>query len=407
MEVSKKYQKEILGALERAAAKPVGRLIFKIVVKPMVVVIAGKSNNGSHLTDNVIIPVGHANGNGTLINGLNPRYTFTSFVVGKGNELAYAASRATAQKPGLSYNPLFIYGVAGLGKTHLLQAIGQEIMAQNKNCVVRYATCEKFTNDFIQSVRGGRAKEFKDNYRNVDALLIDDIQFITGKEGTQEEFFHTFNELHQQNKQIVICSDRPPRAIATLEQRLQSRFEQGMIADISAPDLETRAAILTAKCQEKNFCLEENVLQYVAAHIQNNVRELEGALNRIIAHQQFNNQKITLENIKEILLLTNKASGRRGSLTPRQVIITVSNFYDINQDALLGASRKRELVVPRQIIMYLLREETSSSFPAIGQALGGRDHTTAIHAYKKISSCVEADEKIRRDLTLIKQQLYA
>ncbi|MFA6392076.1 MAG: chromosomal replication initiator protein DnaA [Patescibacteria group bacterium] len=338
-------------------------------------------------------------------NGLNPSYTFENFVVGKGNDLAKAACIATAEKPGIIYNPLFIYGGVGLGKTHLLQAVGHRTMEIYKNKKVVYVTCESFTNDFIQSVSNGKTEKFKDYYRSVDVLLIDDIQFLATKERTQEEFFHTFNTLHQARKQIVISSDRPPKAIPALEKRLISRFEWGMIADISSPDLETRAAILETKCREKGYQLSNEILSSIAASVQNNVRELEGALNRIIAHHQLNNSTPTLESTKEVLSAL-ASTPRKGALTPKQVIATVAEFYEINIKDLIGESRKKELVVPRQISMFLMREEIKTSYPSIGQEVGGRDHTTAMHAYMKITKEVEENEKIKQEIDLILQRLY-
>ncbi len=337
--------------------------------------------------------------------GLNPKYTFNTFIVGKNNELAKAASLAVTANPGLTYNPLFIYGGAGLGKTHLLQAIGHETLKNAPKNKILYITCEKFTNDFINSVSNGKATSFKDIYRSVDVLLIDDIQFLAGKEGTQEEFFHTFNSLHQNNKQVVISSDRPPKAIPALENRLLSRFEWGMIADISLPDLETRLAILEAKMNEKQYAIEKNILNYLAANISNNVRELEGALNRIIAFHQLNNTTPTLESVKKILtnLTTNL---QKKSLTPKDIVQTVANFYDVSVDDIVGKCREKKLVIPRQIIMFLLREEIKSSFPSIGQELGGRDHTTAMHAVTKIKNDYDNDERTRREIEQIKQRLY-
>ncbi|MBU0613647.1 chromosomal replication initiator protein DnaA [Patescibacteria group bacterium] len=340
-----------------------------------------------------------------IAGGLNPLYTFDSFVVGKGNDLAKAACIATAEKPGIIYNPLFIYGGVGLGKTHLLQAVGHKAMEIYNNKKVVYVTCECFTNDFIQAVSNGKTEKFKDFYRSVDVLLIDDIQFLATKERTQEEFFHTFNTLHQARKQIVISSDRPPKAIPALEKRLISRFEWGMIADISSPDLETRAAILETKCREKGYLLDNEILSFIAATVQNNVRELEGALNRIIAHHQLNNSAPTLESTKEVLIAL-ASSPRKGALTPKQVISTVAEFYEINIKDLTGGSRKKELVVPRQISMFLMREEIKSSYPSIGQEVGGRDHTTAMHAYTKITKEVEENEKIKQEIDLILQRLY-
>jgi len=337
--------------------------------------------------------------------GLDSRYTFEFFIVGKGSELAHAAAQAVADKPGLVYNPLFIYGGVGLGKTHLMQAIGHGVLARDKSKRVLYVSSEKFTNEFIQAVSRGSAEKFKNFYRTVDVLLIDDIQFLAGKEGTQEEFFHTFNALHQANKQIVITSDRPPKSIPALEARLISRFEWGMVADIAQPDLETRVAILEAKCREKNCRLSQDIVQYIASAVHSNVRELEGALNRLMAFHNLNNTPPTLDSAKT--LLSSLAAGpKRGGLTAKQIITTVAQFFDVAIDDLSGSSRKKELVTPRQISMYFLREELQASFPSIGHELGGRDHTTAMHAVSKITNNVQRDEKLKQDLALIKQRLY-
>ncbi|MFA5070267.1 MAG: chromosomal replication initiator protein DnaA [Patescibacteria group bacterium] len=336
---------------------------------------------------------------------LNPRYTFASFIVGKGNELAQAACTAVAEKPGLVYNPLFLYGGVGLGKTHLMQAIGNLIIEKHPEKKVIYVTCEKFTNEFIQSVSKGNAEDFKNTYRSADVLLIDDIQFLASKERTQEEFFHTFNTLHQSNKQIVVTSDRPPKSIPALEQRLVSRFEWGMIADIGQPDLETRIAILSQKCKEKNYKLSPEILNYVASNVQSNVRELEGALNRIMAWQDLSKNEPTLDSVKK-LLTSVKPLPQRGGLTTKQIINTVSSFFDTKLEDLLGNSRKKELVLPRQVAMYLMREELKASFPNIGQELGARDHTTAMHACSKIAKEVENDGKLKQDIVLIRQRLY-
>lgn len=338
--------------------------------------------------------------------GLNQKYMFETFVVGKGNELAHAAAQAVAQRPGEAYNPLFIYGGVGLGKTHLIQAIGQAMLKNNPQTKILYVSSEKFTNEFVMSVKEGRAREFKDRYRNVDLLLIDDIQFIGGKEQTQEEFFHTFNELHQQGKQVVLTSDRPPKAIPALEDRLRSRFEWGMIVDISAPDLETRIAILQKKTQEKNLDISEQMLRTIATNIQSNIRELEGALNKVMAYHELKNIKPTEESIKEILGSFNEKSMRR-SLTPRELIKEVTRYFDIAVEDITGKSREKRLAFPRQIIMYLLREELKLSYPSIGDELGGRDHTTAMHAHTKILTELENDLKLKQDIEMIKQRLYA
>jgi chromosomal replication initiator protein len=338
---------------------------------------------------------------------INQKYCFDNFIVGKSSELAHAAARAVALKPGQAYNPLFIYGGVGLGKTHLIHAIGNEILKQDRNKKILYVTCEQFTNDFISAISSGKAEKFARTYRSPDALLIDDIQFLTGKEGTQEAFFHTFNDLHQRDKQIIITSDRPPKAIATLEDRLLSRFEWGMIADISQPDLETRIAILEIKCVEKNFPLDRDIINYITLNIQNNVRELEGALNKIIAYYQLNKVSPTLENVKKILFSISTSSRKSGAVSARQLIETVCGFYDLSLEDMLGKSREKRLSFPRQIIMYLMREELQASYPMIGHELGGRDHTTAMHAYDKISRHVEHDEKLRQEINLIKQKVYS
>ena len=281
---------------------------------------------------------------------INAKYTFENFIVGKQNELAHAAAQAVVSQPGGVYNPLFIYGGVGLGKTHLLQAIGNEIVRKNPPSKGLYVTSERFTNDFINAVRSGQAKDFKNRYRTVDVLLIDDIQFITSKEQTQEEFFHTFNQLHQTNKQIVISSDRPPKAILGLENRLISRLEQGMLADVGSPDFETRVAILDTKCREKSFPLDREILHHVATVVQSNVRELEGALNKIIAFHQFKNMIPSVDSVRPILSSFQPASARK-SITARQLIHTVAGYFDLQIEDLLGKSREKRLAFPRQIIM--------------------------------------------------------
>ena len=309
-------------------------------------------------------------------------------------------------EPGDVYNPLFIYGGSGLGKTHLLQAIGHHKLSSDPSARVLYVTCERFTNDFIQAVRGGRGKEFKEAHRTVDMLLIDDIQFMSGKEATQEEFFHTFNALHQNNKQIVITSDRSPKDIQGLESRLLSRFEWGMIADVSAPDFETRIAILEAKMREKQAQLSSEILRYIAGTVQMNVRELEGALTKIIAYHQFKNITPTLASVQSLLQSFVPNVPKR-TITPRRLIEIVVGYYELTLDEILGKSREQRLAYPRQIAMYLLREEAKCSFPAIGTHVGGRDHTTAMHACNKINGLLKEDEQLRRDISLIREKLYA
>lgn len=338
--------------------------------------------------------------------GLNPRYTFETFVVGKGNELAHAAAMASAANPGEAYNPLFIHGSVGLGKTHLLQAIGHHLIKTRPGVNVRLVTCERFINEFIQAVRGGHAKDFKDRYRNVDVLLVDDIQFISGKQGTQEELFHTFNALHQQNKQMVFTSDRTPKDIQALEHRLLSRLEWGMITDVSTPDFETRVAILETKCLGKNYPLPGELLRVIAGTVQSNVRELEGALNKLIAYHQFKNIPATLETVQTLLQSFVPAAPRR-SVTPKRLIEIVVAYYDVAMEELLGKSREKRLAFPRQVAMFLLREEAKCSYPAIGSHIGSRDHTTAMHACSKITDLLEKDEQLKRDLALLREKIYA
>ncbi len=395
-----KYQKQILEALQNATDGKVTEVIFNVETSHRV--------DAAQPAQSTISPVEQPQKSTEPKNGfgLNKRYTFKSFVVGKGNELAHAACLAVSQRPGEVYNPLFLYGGSGLGKTHLLQAIAHEVLHTSPDIKAIYVTCEKFTNEFIQSISKGGTEKFKDFYRTADILLIDDIQFLAGKEGTQEEFFHTFNALHQQNKQIVLSSDRPPKAIPALENRLISRFEWGMIADVGQPDFETRVAILNAKCQEKTISLSKEIITTVANAVQSNVRELEGALNRIVAYHQLNNSNPTVESVRSILSSISQHQKREGALTPKQIINTVSEFFDISIENITGISRKKELVVPRQITMFLLREEAKCSYPTIGQELGGRDHTTAMHAYEKIRRAMEEDEKIQQDINLIRQRLY-
>lgn len=337
--------------------------------------------------------------------GLNTRYVFSTYVVGKGNELAYAASIRVAKEPGKKYNPLFLYGGVGLGKTHLLQAVGNELLATNPKLRLMYATSEQFTNDYVSAIKSGSIDSFKNKYRTVDLLLIDDIQFIGGKEQTQEEFFHTFNVLRDAGKQIVLTSDRPPKAIPALEERLISRFEWGMIVDVASPDLETRMAILSSKAAERQVLIPDEVLRYLASNVHSNVRELEGALNKLLAHCELKNSAPDLEVAKNVVVSITM-NQKKGGITVRELLRVVSEYFDITLDELTGQSRRKELVVPRQIAMFLMREELDSSYPTIGHELGGRDHTTAMHAYAKIRRDADVEERIRQDINFIKQRLY-
>ena len=345
----------------------------------------------------------------TLTN-LHPRYTFDNFIVGPSNELAQAAALVVTKNLGKKYNPLFIYGGVGLGKTHLIQAIGNQVKKENQIKKVKYVTSERFTSEVISALRSGFLKpndidDFKKRWREIDLLIIDDIQFLSGKEKTQEEFFHTFNALYDAGKQIVLSSDRPPKSIQTLEERLRSRFEGGMIADISYPDLETRIAILKSKAGEKGVVLSNEILDYIAQNIKKNVRELEGALNRLIAASyQLNQKELNLNDVKKIL--NSILNTPKKSTTLKNIIKAVAEFYDVSEKDLLERSRKKEIVKPRQVIMYLLREELKSSFPFIGLKIGGRDHTTAIHACEKIKKEIEMDSNLNDEINLIKEKLY-
>lgn len=336
---------------------------------------------------------------------LNPKYTFQTFIVGPNSQLAHAASLAVSKKPGLVYNPLFIYGGVGLGKTHLMQAVGSEILRRNPEAKVLYVTSEKFTNEFVTSVSANRADVFKSLYRNVDILLVDDIQFLAGKEGTQEEFFHTFNVLHQNNKQVVMTSDRLPKEIPAIEERLVSRFEWGMIADIQAPDLETRLAILKTKAREKNYNVDPEIITFIAGVIQSNIRELEGALNRVMVYCQLNNTRPTIEQVKDILVNVITPPKKRG-LSAKKITEVVSEFYNVSTEDLLKQSRKKEYVNPRQIAMYLIRKELETSLPSIGDFFGGRDHTTVIHAIDKIERILKEKTSLKQEIDLIKDRLY-
>lgn len=344
--------------------------------------------------------------NYTSESNINPRYTFDNFIVGENNELARAACYAVSQNLGKIYNPLFIYGGVGLGKTHLLQSIGNEIINKDPSRKIKYMTSERFANELIDSIRNQTINDFKTSYQQIDLLIIDDIQFLAGKEKTQNEFFHIFNFLYQINKQIVLSSDRPPKAIATLEERLRSRFEGGMIADVGKPDLETRTAILKAKLSEKSFYLDEEAIKFVAEHVKSNIRELEGSLNRIIAACEFNKKAPTLELVQEVLseLIS---SGKKKGIQQADIINSVSEFFGVEKRDLISKGRKKEISRARQVAMYLIRKELKSSYPGIGRLFGGRDHTTALHAYEKINREIEFDEKLKEDINILLEKVYS
>jgi len=423
--LEEKYHKNTLSALENVTKQKIKEIIYKIELRksntatfqinsPEIKTETTSDPTAPQNNQSAVGPIsasannqgnslnGNSNGNNVGRHGLNTRYVFENFIVGKGNELAHAACLAVTNNLGKAYNPLFIYGGVGLGKTHLLQAIGNEVA--KKTDKILYTTSEKFTNNYIQAVTTGKAKEFKNLYRNVDLLLVDDVQFMGGKDGTQEEFFHTFNELLQNDKQIVLTSDRAPKSIPAIEKRLVSRFEAGMVADVGKPDIETKIAILEKKSLEKGGILDREMLLYIAEHVQNNIRELEGALTKVIASHQFKGLTPSLKTVKEVLgdYISNIQTK---SLTPKEIIEAVAKFYNISYKDIISSGRKKELVWPRQIAIFMIREELNTSYPTIGNELGGRDHTTAMHAYNKIYQEVKerGNEKIKQEIESIRQ----
>jgi chromosomal replication initiator protein len=344
----------------------------------------------------------YKNGKGQdLSSMLNNRYTFEQFIVGASNRLAHAASLAVSERPADAYNPLFLYGGVGLGKTHLLQAIAHFAVTQGRHVI--YTTSETFTNDLINAIRGQSTEQFREKYRTTDFLLIDDIQFIAGKESTQEEFFHTFNALHSSGGQIVLTSDRPPKAITTLEERLRSRFEWGLLADVQPPDLETRIAILRFKAESLGTAVPDDVMEFVARRAQNNIRELEGALNKVVAHAAMMRLPLNIE-------LANKALhdivSRQSELTVEHIINAVADFYRMEPETLISRGRSKEVSAARQMAMYLAREETGASLPQIGEILGGRDHTTIMHGWERIASTIEQNDRLRREMLAIREIIY-
>ena len=336
---------------------------------------------------------------------LNARFRFSSFVVGHNSQFAHAAAKAVAEAPGDSYNPLFLYGGVGLGKTHLMHAIGHEVHERFPRKRVVYLTSEQFTNEVITSIATARMGEFRHKYRTVDVLLIDDVQFLAGKDRTKEEFFHTFNALHEINKQIVISSDRPPKEIPTLEDRLRSRFEWGLIADIQSPDFETRLAILHSKLGHNTSLIPEEVLTFIAHKVQRNIRELEGALTRVQAFAAVHQRQVDEEEAARLLADIIPAGTRR-PINVERIQALVADYYNVALDDMKGKRRDKHIVFPRQVAMFLVREETPSSLPAIGKAFGGRDHTTALHSIEKIANELKEDERLRYDVQAIRERLY-
>jgi chromosomal replication initiator protein len=398
--IEKKYSKRIMIAINVATGKTYN---LKFVIPKEI-------KNLDNITNLEINDENNYYNNETFSNpvikypNLNYRYTFDTFVVGNNNKLAHAASLAVAESPAEVYNPLFIYGGVGLGKTHLMHSIAQFILNENKKAKVLYVSSEKFTNELINSIKIGRNEDFRQKYRHIDVLLVDDIQFIAGKESTQEEFFHTFNTLYEAKKQIIISSDRPPKAIETLEERLRSRFEWGLIADIQAPDFETRLAILRKKSELEDLEIPYEVSQYVANNIKSNIRELEGAINKIIAYSKLIQKEITLELAQDALkdLISPKSSP---VITIDLIIDVVSSHYNLSKADIISKKRPREISYPRQIVMYLCRSLTEQSLPQIGQKLGKRDHTTIIHGYEKIATEMKTDTLLKNTIDTLTKKI--
>lgn len=356
------------------------------------------ARKGLEQTELPTAPVGHAN--------LNPRYTFESFVVGSSNDFAHAACQAVAKSPGTKYNPLFIYGGVGLGKTHLMQAVGNEILRRDNSKRIEYVTSESFTNEFINSISKKKNESFVEKYRGVDVLIIDDMQFLAGKEKTQDEFFHTFNALHQSNKQIIISSDKPPKMLTMLEDRLISRFEMGITVDIQPPDLETRSAIIQAKAAGQGVMMPLEVVDFIARHAQSNIRELEGTLTKVLADIEHKGGEMSLERVKALLAADVAARPKLKPLSTKMILERVAGYFDLQASDITGAKRDKEIVVPRQICMYLMRHELGLSFPKIAAAVGGRDHTTAMHSVTKIEKALaDGDESLRGDVQALRERL--
>lgn len=392
-----KYQREILKSL-RSRSPEVRSIEFRIV--PMGSVLVKKAQEVKPTEEQMDFREIYTDRE----TNLNPRYSIDNFIVGAFNELAHASALAVVKNLGTLYNPLFIYGGVGLGKTHLLQAVGNRIKKENPDKKVLYVSAERFANELVAAIRNNETGFFKDKYRSLDALIIDDVQFISNRTSTQEEIFHTFNTMYQSNKQIIFSSDRPPRSIQNLEERLRSRFEGGMIADVSEPDYETRLAILQSKTAEKEeYRPSLEILEHIAATVHSNIRELEGSLNSIIIRSKMKKRLLGLNEVKEIL--SRNAKPKR-ILSAQQIIRKVAQFYDIQEKFLFEKTRRKEVVRPRQISMYLLREDFNGSFPYIGQKFGGRDHTTAIHAYAKITNDLKKDERLKEEIKTIREQLY-
>ncbi|MGN7358837.1 chromosomal replication initiator protein DnaA [Paenibacillus sp. SAF-054] len=390
--------------LESRYTKLVSSTIFEVLGKQVDVKFVIEENKPAEVVPQQPAPMPQVTQEEAFTHMLNPKYTFDTFVIGSGNRFAHAASLAVAEAPAKAYNPLFLYGGVGLGKTHLMHAIGHYILEHNPASRVVYISSEKFTNEFINSIRDNRAESFRNKYRNVDILLIDDIQFLAGKESTQEEFFHTFNALHEEQKQIIISSDRPPKEIPTLEDRLRSRFEWGLITDIQPPDLETRIAILRKKAKAENLDIPNEAMMYIANQIDTNIRELEGALIRVVAYSSLTNQDVTThlaaEALKDII-----PSSRPKMITIADIQQKVGEYYNLKLEDFKARKRTKAVAFPRQIAMYLSRELTDFSLPKIGEAFGGRDHTTVIHAHEKISQSLKNDQDLFKVINNITEKI--
>ncbi len=392
--------------LENRLAATVNRLLFELMNTSVSVNFVVNGNGNEPVLDEMPAPRSQpepvpAYEQPYRNSKMNPRYVFETFVVGSGNRLAHAACLAVAEKPARAYNPLFLYGGVGLGKTHLLHAIGNACHQRGLN--VLYVSSEEFTNDMINAIRTHTNQAFREKYRSADVLLVDDIQFIAGKESTQEEFFHTFNTLHGQDKQIIVSSDRPPKSLNTLDERLRSRFEWGLTADIQPPDLETRLAILRSKAERTGRQISDDILESIARRVQSNIRELEGALNRILAFADLSGTSLT-PNLVEVALAD--LLPQRSDVAPAKIIELVAREWQTSVEALLGRDRSQKIAQPRQVAMYLMRKETDASLPQIGAVLGGRDHTTVMYAIEKIAEDIETKAELRKRVVNVKQQLY-
>jgi chromosomal replication initiator protein len=399
-QLDKKFLSQVCDVLKRTDIAPNG-VLFEVKTEGKKHAISrdlSVDKDTERIVESLILPSRKSS-----TTNLNPRYTFDNFIVGSSNDLAYAAARAVADHPGDKYNPLFLYGGAGLGKTHLMQAIGNDIVRRQPKARVLYTTTEAFVNEFLDYIRF-KKQGFSDKYRNVDVLIVDDMQFIANKEKTQDEFFHTFNDLHQNNKQIIISSDKPPKSIPTLTDRLRSRFEWGMAIDIQMPDYETRCAIITAKAGQSGMELDPSVVEYLATNIKTNIRELEGALNQILAYSEMSG--ITPDVAITEGMISNIKKTRPQHITAKQIIDKTARYFQIDPKDICSPKRDRHIVVPRQIAMYLLRNELKLSFPVIAKELGRKDHTTAMYSVEKITRESKLNMTVREQISDIQERLY-